>query len=131
MSTTGGLSHVLRQGVHPDATATQKRAALRVAVNEVVGQTFFGSMLKMARESTFKSEFGHGGRGEEMFRGQLDEELVTRISQSSQVGFLNTMYDRMAERYADRIDATSSDATEPYTDPNEAEETGQKENGVG
>lgn len=108
MSRTSDLSQVLRQGVTPGATNAQKRDALHVAVNEIVGRTFFGSMLKMARNSAFKSDIGHGGRGEEIFRAQLDDELVQRISRSSNVDFLDAMYDRLAGRYP--IESTASAA---------------------
>src|SRR5690606_32188403 len=47
------------------ASTERRQAMLRQAVDEMVGVTFFGQMLKMARNSPLKGEIGHGGRGEE------------------------------------------------------------------
>jgi Rod binding domain-containing protein len=66
----------------PDA----RRATLRQAANELVGGLMFGTMLKMARNVPFRSEFGHGGRGEDMFGSLLDQELAVRASKKMDTG---------------------------------------------
>ncbi len=77
---------------------SQRQTALRTAVNEVVGTTFFGELLKTARNSTLKGEYGHGGRGEEIFRGQLDLELARRAGSAMDNGLSETLYRRYSER---------------------------------
>lgn len=64
-----------------DLSLDARRVLLRQAANELVGGLLYGTMLKMARNVPFRSEFGHGGRGEQVFGGMLDQELATRASQ--------------------------------------------------
>jgi hypothetical protein len=59
-----------------------RQRMLRQVVDELVGTTFFGPMLKMARDNPFKGTIGHGGRGEDMFGAQLDMALAKRASGS-------------------------------------------------
>lgn len=59
---------------------------LRQAANELVGGLLFGTMLKMSRNVPFRSEFGHGGRGEKIFGAMLDQELAVRASQRMETG---------------------------------------------
>ncbi len=72
---------------------------LRQAAQEIVGVTFFAPMLKMARESVLKGRYGHGGRGEEMFRAQLDDELARRAS----LAMHNSLSDTICRRLAGRV----------------------------
>ena len=80
------------------ASPDRQRAILRQAVGEMVGATFFGQMLKIARSSVIKGEFGHGGRGEEIFAAQLDQELARRAGQGTQGSLSEAIYNRLAKR---------------------------------
>jgi hypothetical protein len=77
------------------ANPAQRRQMLRQAIDEVVGATFYGPMLKMARDNPFKGEFGHGGRGEEIFGAQLDMELARRASHTSRNSLSDAIYRRL------------------------------------
>jgi Rod binding domain-containing protein len=77
-----GVTSATLNGLSPDA----RRALLKQAANELVGGLLFGTMLKMARDVPFRSEFGHGGRGEQMFGAMLDQELAVRASQRMDTG---------------------------------------------
>lgn len=74
----------------------RKLNELRGMVDEAVGVTFFGEMLKIARNNPYKAEFAHGGRGEEIFRGQLDMELARRVGQATQTGISEAIYRDLA-----------------------------------
>ncbi len=80
------------------ATPERRQAVLRQAVGEMVGETFFGQMLKIARNSPLKSELGHGGRGEDIFAAQLDQELARRAGQGAQNGLAEAIYRRLVGR---------------------------------
>lgn len=54
----------------------------RKTVGQFVGNAFYGTLLKQVQESKMKGAFGHGGRGEEVFNGQLSMEFAKRIGQS-------------------------------------------------
>lgn len=81
-------------------TTSVARGKLRQAADELVGQVFYGTLLRQMRSSTFKGKYGHGGRGEEIFQGQLDEVLATRAgaARSSKIS------DAIVRRYARRAE---------------------------
>ncbi len=76
-----------------------KLAELRQAAEQLVGITFFQTLLQSAHNSTLKGEYGHGGRGEEMFTAQLDVIFAERAAESSRFGLVDEIYTRMAKRY--------------------------------
>lgn len=77
------------------ASPERRKAMLRQAVDEMVGVTFFGQMLKMARNTCLKGEIGHGGRGEDIFGAQLDQELARRAGAGMKDSLSETIYDRL------------------------------------
>jgi peptidoglycan hydrolase FlgJ len=66
---------------------------LREAFTDFVGQTFFGELVKQMRETVHKSEFFHGGMGEDIFQTQLDQIMVERMSKTSAQSFSDPMYE--------------------------------------
>jgi Rod binding domain-containing protein len=48
-----------------------------------VSQTFFGTMLKQARESPFRSELFEGGRGGQAFGSLYDQHLAEHLARGS------------------------------------------------
>ena len=74
-----------------DSTATLKARA-----REFVGLTFFAPLLKQASESVLKGKYGHGGRGEQIFRGQLNELLAMRIGRSGRLGLAESIAKRLS-----------------------------------
>ena len=75
---------------------TDDPQALRRKVGEFVGLTFFAPLLKQASDSRLKGKNGHGGRGEEVFRGQLNELLAMRIGESGRFGLVDALVKRLA-----------------------------------
>jgi Rod binding domain-containing protein len=75
----------------PDADA--KNEALRESFEDFVGQTLFGQMLKSMRKTQHKPAYFHGGRGEEMFRQQLDQVLAEKLSHASADKLAGPMYE--------------------------------------
>ena len=74
----------------------QGRAMLRKTVGEVVGTTFVGEMLKIAHNSRLEGKYGHGGRGERVFRGQLDQQFAQMIGARMQNGVTESICKRLA-----------------------------------
>ena len=56
---------------------------LQKQANNLVGQTFFGTLLKQMRDSPFKSDLFSGGRGGQAFSEMFDQTLAMRMSQRS------------------------------------------------
>ncbi len=79
------------------ASSDKRKAMLRQVVDEMVGVTFFGQVLKMARNSKLKGTIGHGGRGEDIFGGQLDQELARRAGCGMKNSLSETIYNRLVE----------------------------------
>jgi len=65
----------------------------REAFDDFVGQTFFGQMLKAMRSTVGKPAYFHGGQAEEIFRGQLDQVLVERMSDATAETFTGPMFE--------------------------------------
>ncbi len=84
----------------------QRLSELRGMVNEVVGVTFFGQMLKMAQNNPFKANYMQGGRGEDMFRGQLNMELAGHVGRGVHTGLGENIYNQLS-RYVKAEDDQS------------------------
>lgn len=82
-----------------NAERMKRKAQLRTTVDEMVGVTFFGQMLKAAHNSKLKGKYGHGGRGEEVFQGQMDLELARSMGR----GMKNELSDAIYSRYEKRV----------------------------
>lgn len=94
-----GVADVQLSAARAATASTEYRGRmLRQAVNEVVGSVFYGPMLKMARENPLKGEFGHGGRGEDIFGAQLDMELARRASHRADGGLAETLIKRFERK---------------------------------
>jgi len=70
------------------AAQTKALSELRTTVDHVVGSVFFEPLLRSMRNSVLKSTIGHGGRGEEIFQGQLDQVFAEQAGRSA-AGSLN------------------------------------------
>ena len=66
---------------------------VREVFEEFVGQTFYGQMLSSMRKTLGKPAYFHGGRGEEVFQGQLDQILAERLSEASASQFTGPMFE--------------------------------------
>ena len=85
----------------PTATNTDLANRLRPVARQWVGQTFFGTMMKQARESPLAakdSPFG-GGRGGAAFGALLDQRLAEKASSGSGEKLVNAIVDRIAGRH--------------------------------
>ena len=69
---------------------------LRQKVDEFVGLAFFAPLLKQASETVLQGRYGHGGHGERVFRGQLNEELALRVGRSGRLGLGDAIYRRLS-----------------------------------
>lgn len=84
--------------VPADESARQKadvERGLRKSIDEFVGMVFYGQLLKAMRDSPLKSDIGHGGRGEDIFAGQLDIELSQRIGRAGGFNLSDAIYRRL------------------------------------
>jgi hypothetical protein len=73
--------------------ANESNSEARERFDQFVGQTFFSQMLASMRKTVGKPEYLHGGRGEEIFRGQLDQILSEDLAQRTAGEFSGPMFD--------------------------------------
>ncbi|MBW3596818.1 MAG: rod-binding protein [Planctomycetes bacterium] len=74
-------------------TAANDDKQLREKFDEFIGQAFFGQMTAAMRKTVGKPAYFHGGRAEEIFRGQLDQALTQELSESSAAEISEPMYE--------------------------------------
>lgn len=101
LSMIGGSTRTAAQGsvgVQPNGGAQLPQ--LRQVIGQVVGRTFYGTLLKQMRESSVRGTFGHGGRGEEVFSAQLHDLLAERIGASQAKGLSDAMVKRLSRQQA-------------------------------
>ena len=67
---------------------------VRSKFRDFVGQTFFGQMLKSMRATLDKPAYFHGGRAEEIFRGQLDQLLAEKMTAATADEIADPMFQR-------------------------------------
>lgn len=75
----------------------QRSMLLRQMVDEAVGVTFFEPMLKSAHNSALKGKYGHGGRGEDVFQGQLDAELARSMGRGIKTSLGEALYRKLTK----------------------------------
>ncbi len=75
---------------------------LRETFTQFVGETFFGQMMKSMRAMTDKPAYFHGGRGEEVFQGQLDQKLAEHLTEASADRFAEPMFERQFPQFSAR-----------------------------
>lgn len=71
---------------------------LRSVIDEAIGTTFFEPLLKTAHNSVLKGKYGHGGRGEEVFQGQLDVELSRCMGRGIKTDLGEALYRKLARQ---------------------------------
>ncbi len=89
-----------------NASATQpvknspaiRHARLTKTARQMVGSTFFGTLLKQTRNSPFKSKLFSGGRGEQAFGALGDQYLAERLGTRSGKRLADSMVKRIEKR---------------------------------
>ncbi|MEX2318039.1 MAG: rod-binding protein [Pirellulales bacterium] len=71
-----------------------QQAELREQFTQFVGETFYGQMIKAMRSTVGKPAYFHGGRGEEVFRGQLDQKLAEHMTEATAERFADPLFHR-------------------------------------
>ena len=66
---------------------------LRQVFDQFVGETFYSHMLKALRDTVDKPAYFHGGRGEEVFQGQLDQVLAEKLAETTAGQFTGPMFE--------------------------------------
>ena len=73
---------------------------LREQFTQFVGESFFGQMIKAMRSTVGKPAYFHGGRAEEVFQGQLNQQLAESLTEATAQRFAEPMFERQFPRLA-------------------------------
>jgi len=66
---------------------------LRKQFDTFVGESFYGQMLSSMHKTVGKPAYFHGGRAEEVFQGQFDQILSTKLTEASASQFTGPMFE--------------------------------------
>ena len=88
------LEFAAGQGSAPRA----KDDKLQQAFQSFVAGTFYKQMLKSLHKMHKKPAYFHGGRAEEIFRGQLDQEVAENLAKRQGDPLAGPMYKAFAQR---------------------------------
>lgn len=84
--------------VRSPQTDSGDSSELRERLGEFVGNVFYGTLIRQMQSSKLKGPYLHGGRGEDVFQGQLGMELAKRLGRSSNDPVTNRLYEAMTKR---------------------------------
>ncbi len=78
--------------------STSNAATLKPVVTQWVGQSFYGPMLKQARESSLSPEESpfSGGRGGSAFSSMLDQRLAEGAGRNSADGLVDSIVSQLS-----------------------------------
>jgi hypothetical protein len=83
--------------------ASGKAEELREAFTQFVGEAFYGQMLKAMRATVGNPAYFHGGRAEEVFQGQLDQQMVEHLTEATAQKFAEPLFERQFPHMTGRV----------------------------
>ncbi len=75
-----------------DGPSTETKEAFQ----DFVGGTFFKMMLKSLRDGQEKSAYFHGGQAEDVFQGQLDQQVAEDLARTHGAAFADSMFQQFS-----------------------------------
>ena len=90
----------------PSLKGRGSEAELREQFTQFVGEAFYGQMLKAMRSTVGKPAYFHGGRAEEVFQGQLDQQMSEHLTEASAEKFAEPMFERQFPHLAKKSGAS-------------------------
>ncbi len=88
----------------PESQGTRR---LKEVTGQVLGSVFFGTLLRIMRETDLKGMYGHGGRGEEVFSAQLHDIIAERLGMKLKTPLSEAIH-RSLEGQQQRLDRQQS-----------------------
>ena len=97
---------IMLSAAAPESQGTRR---LKEVTGQVLGSVFFGTLLRIMRETESKGMYGHGGRGEEVFSAQLHGIFAERLGATLRTPLGEAIY-RSLEGQQKRINQERSAA---------------------
>jgi Rod binding domain-containing protein len=105
------------QAAEPGSAPSKKDDELRTAFQGFVAGTFYKQMLKSLRKTTRRPAYFHGGRAEEIFRGQMDQEVSENLAKRPGDTLVGPMYRSFAQRLRPDLAKAIARPRDPATTP--------------
>jgi len=90
----------------------EKAKEVQETFRNVMGEMFFGQMMKAMRSTQGKPAYFHGGQAEEVFQGQLDQLLAQEMATASAEKIIDPMFKQKFPQQAEllRLEAANAEA---------------------
>lgn len=82
---------------------------LRSTFRRLVGQVFYGQLLKSLRQGVGKPAYLHGGQAEDLFQAQLDQHLVETFSEHAN----NSWFEELFQQFERQLNQSGLDGHTP------------------
>jgi hypothetical protein len=108
-------ANALSLATRPAPIAAPVRDAMQVrdAFSQFVGEAFFVQMFKAMRQTVGKPAYFHGGRGEEVFKSQLDQTMAELMTEREGARLSESMFARQFPNHAEVLDAAQAARVKP------------------
>lgn len=101
-TTQGKVALAERQSLPaPSKEQVEGAEEIQQAFTKFVGTTVFGQMMSSMRQTVGKPAYFHGGQAEEVFRGQLDQQLAEEMTKNGASPFAQGMFEQQFPNQAD------------------------------
>lgn len=85
-------SSILQSSGLDQGTPDESQLTTKEAFQDFVAGTFYKQMLKSLRKTHDKAPYFHGGQAEEVFQGQLDQQIAEDLARSEGAPFSDALY---------------------------------------
>ena len=81
-----------------DSAPDPERLKVREAFQDFVAGTFYMQMLKSMRKMHGKAAYFHGGQAEQIFQGQLDQQIAEDLARNQGSAFSDPLFAAFEQR---------------------------------
>ena len=98
---TASLPATLREPAppRPDQLAAGPSPELRQTFQDFVAGTFYQQMLRTLRKTQGEAAYFHGGQAEQVFQGQLDQQIAEDLAREHGAAFAEPLFNSFAARF--------------------------------
>jgi len=99
VSTVSGVSNATSSLVSPPTEKpSDEQLKVKEAFQDFVAGTLFKEMFKSLRKTHDKPAYFHGGQAEEMFQGQLDQQVAEDLARQHGGAFADPLFDAFTQQ---------------------------------
>ena len=113
ISGSSDVQIIKTSGTNLKFSETQKEEiTLRQAFQDFFAGTFYKQMFQSLRKMHSKPAYFHGGRAEEMFQSQMDQQVAENLARDQGSSFSDPMFSVFARKFQFRDQQTPAETKE-------------------